>query len=56
MNFGGIFDIAKQKARIEELEKLTTKPDFWNDNEKAQEIFKEINQIKTWTEPWDALY
>lgn len=56
MNFGGIFDIANKKARIEELELLTIKPDFWNDNEKAQEILKEINQLKTWTEAWDALY
>lgn len=56
MSFGGIFDIANKKARIEELEALTAKPDFWNDNEKAQEILKEINQIKTWTEAWDKLH
>jgi len=56
MNFGGIFDIANKKARIEELEALTAKSDFWNDNEKAQKILKEINQIKTWTEAWDKLH
>ena len=41
--------------RIAELEKQSTDSDFWNDNEKAQEILKEINVLKEWTESWETI-
>jgi peptide chain release factor 2 len=31
---------------LEEMEKEMTKPDFWNDKERAQKIIKEINELK----------
>ena len=52
---GGIFDIAKKQEKIESLELLTTEPDFWNDNEKAQQILKEINGLKAWTQAWQEV-
>ena len=30
-------------------------PDFWNDNQKAQAILKEINSLKRWSEGWQDL-
>jgi peptide chain release factor 2 len=34
------------RETLEELEKETTKPDFWNDKERAQKIIKEISDLK----------
>ncbi len=34
------------KKKIEDLEKETLKPDFWKNKEKAQEIIKEIKELK----------
>jgi peptide chain release factor 2 len=34
------------EQKIKELEKAMTKPDFWNDKEKAQAIIKEIQKLK----------
>ena len=30
-------------------------PDFWNDNQKAQEVLKEVNSLKRWSEGWRDL-
>jgi len=55
-NSGGIFDIDNKKKRIAELEQATLSPSFWNDNEKAQGVLKEMNGLKDWTSRWDALF
>ncbi len=34
------------RARLEEIEKLMAMPDFWDDKVKAQELIKEMNEIK----------
>lgn len=54
-HFGGIFDIPGKQDRIKELESKTTEANFWNDNEKAQSILKEINDLKDWTTAWENL-
>jgi peptide chain release factor 2 len=52
---GGIFDIAAKKEKASQLEQLTAQPDFWNDNEKAQGVLKQITELKSWTDPWNSL-
>jgi len=52
---GGTFDLDKRRAKIKELEQLTTSPDFWNDNQKAQGILKEISSNKKWVETYQRL-
>lgn len=52
MIYGGIFDIDDKQEKIDQLEKITQEPDFWNDNEKAQSVLKEITKLKSWTETW----
>ena len=42
--------------RIDELEKLSSSPEFWNNQEKAQQVLKEINELKEWTEAWEKLH
>jgi peptide chain release factor 2 len=52
-NYGAIFDIDKKNEEINKLEQKTLADNFWLDNEKAQEIIRQINSIKEWTETWD---
>jgi len=54
MNYGGIFDIDVKNIRIEELEKKTTHPDFWNNNERAQIVLKELNALKDVVDKWES--
>ena len=53
--FGGIFDIASKKETAKSLEEQTAKPDFWNDNETAQSVLKQITELNGWTNEWDRL-
>jgi peptide chain release factor 2 len=57
-----LFDVAKKEARLREIAELTAKPDFWNDNRKAQQIQKEksrleneLNQFNTHNRAWEDL-
>jgi len=43
---GGIFDVDKKRARIEELNLKAAAGDFWNDNEGAQEVLKERSRLE----------
>ncbi len=53
MNFyGGVFDVQGKQRRYEELNQLTSRPDFWNDGEKAQATLREQAGIKEITEAW----
>ena len=52
---GGIFDLEDKKKRVAELETLMAEPSFWDDNERAQTLIAEGNQLKVWTEPYDAI-
>lgn len=49
---GGIFDLASKEARVKELEGLMEISGFWEDNEKAQKVIAESNQLKMWTVPY----
>ena len=50
---GGGFDVEGKQQRIEELNRLTAQPDFWNDGEKAQSIFKEQSTLKSVIDFWE---
>ena len=51
---GGIFDLENLKIEIENLEKQTFEPDFWN-SENSQEILKNIIAKKKIIEEYDKL-
>ncbi|MCK5592336.1 MAG: PCRF domain-containing protein, partial [Candidatus Pacebacteria bacterium] len=36
-----------KKRRIKEIEIAMTQPDFWDDKDKAQELIREMNKLKT---------
>ncbi len=50
---GGVFDLDGKQKKFEELNQLTSKPDFWNDGEKAQGILKEQASLKDILESWE---
>ena len=47
MNLGILFDVASLKEKIDELENETTKTEFWNDTDKAQEVLSTLKELKT---------
>ena len=55
MKPGGDFDPYVIHQKIKNLEKETTEPDFWNDREKTEKIFSEINTLKETIVPWEEL-
>ncbi len=51
----GIFDLDGRRKKIAELEEKTTQPDFWNSNQTAQGVLKEISLNKKWLESYSKL-
>jgi len=49
-NYGGFFDIDARLSAITELEKKTAAEGFWDDQESAQKLLKEISGHREWTE------
>ncbi len=48
-------DITKQKDELQELESLTTNPDFWNNQENAQKVSRRIGGIRNEIEQIEKL-
>jgi len=38
---GGVFDSAKLRARLEELERRSSEPDLWEDRDRAEQVLRE---------------
>lgn len=53
-NSGGFFDIATRREKIAELEKLSAAEGFWDNNQAAQVVLKEINSHKIWVDKVDG--
>jgi peptide chain release factor 2 len=49
-----IFDIASKRGRLEELEARMSEPGFWDDPERGKAVTIEVNDLKSWIEPWDV--
>ena len=41
-----LFDLAKIKAKIDELEAKQNEPNFWNDQKRAVKVVNELNSNK----------
>jgi peptide chain release factor 2 len=48
-------NLEKDKQRLSKLERQTTAPDFWSDNQKAQAVMQEVSAIKGHVELWGTL-
>lgn len=53
--FGGVFDSDSIYKSIDEKEKLTQLPNFWDNHEEAENIMSQIRKLKNRVEPWKKL-
>ena len=53
--WGGTFDVDQKVIQINEEEKKTQDPVFWDDPKKAEKILKEIKRIKFWVDSYTQL-
>lgn len=54
-SYGGIFDVDERKEKIDDLEKMTSDPAFWNDQKAAHKTLKELNDHKSWVDEYEKL-
>ncbi len=52
---GGSFDLDNRRKKIAELEKRSGEPNFWDDNQTAQAVLKEIAVHKKWIDTHERL-
>jgi peptide chain release factor 2 len=52
---GNIFDYDSKTETIQEKERNTTAPDFWDDPKKAETLLKEIRSLKIWTDAFEEI-
>jgi len=50
--WGIVFDLARRRDELSELEKATEKAGFWDDHEAAQKHMQKVTQAKQFIEPW----
>jgi len=50
-----VFDLSKKRKRIEEIEKETQKPEFWQDKERAIKLSQELSKLQEETGEFDKL-
>ncbi len=53
---GSIFDIEKKRKKTGELERTTSKQDFWSDPEEAKKVMQEIGDLVEDVKLWDKIY
>jgi peptide chain release factor 2 len=52
---GGDFDLETREKEIARLEKEAAADDFWEDNQRAQNILKELSEHRSWVEKYMQL-
>lgn len=52
---GGIFDAGSKTERVAELDHLSAQPEFWDNQERAQELLRERTQLKDTLEKLNAV-
>ena len=50
-----VFDIAQKEREITELEKESSQPDFWQDQERAQGVMRHLAELKGEVDRWRIL-
>src|ERR1044071_8502228 len=46
-SFGGFFDPDAKRAELARIEEQCAKPDFWNDQERAQKVLRQRSRLET---------
>jgi peptide chain release factor 2 len=55
LSYGGIFDLAKLKADLQQLEEQTAQPEFWNDTQVAARLSRRKSTIEGDLRQWAEL-
>jgi peptide chain release factor 2 len=55
MKWGLLFDLARLKEQIEQMEQQASMPDFWNDLENSQKVLQKIKSLKSKVEMCEKL-
>jgi peptide chain release factor 2 len=50
--FRSVFDFAAKQQQIAQLEEKSAAPDFWDDAEAAQTLFKQLSSLRDEVTPW----
>ncbi|MBK6538837.1 MAG: peptide chain release factor 2 [Ignavibacteria bacterium] len=48
-------DVDNKITKIKELEEVSQKDNFWDDNKSAQKIFQEISNLKKWVDEYNSV-
>ncbi|MGK9477842.1 peptide chain release factor 2 [Melioribacter sp. OK-6-Me] len=54
-NLGGIFKLEEKQKEIDEIQKLSEAPDFWNDQKRAQSLLQKSKSLQNWIDMWNEL-
>ncbi len=55
MASGGIFDLARKQSDIDKLEQQVAAPNFWDNPDEAQQVMRQLTQVREAVLPWVAL-
>lgn len=55
MNYGGLFDLDLKLEHISNYEEKMSSPNFWDDNDAAQQTINEVNALKSVVEQFEGL-
>jgi peptide chain release factor 2 len=51
---GGYFDVDQKRLKIEELDSIAARPNFWDDQKKAQAVLRDKKALETVVNLWDS--
>ena len=54
-SWGGFFDVANRNDKIEQEKKLSLSPGFWDDNQRATEILRNIKLNEYWVKLYEQV-
>ena len=54
-SFGGIFDLASKRDRVDAIEEQSADPALWNDRERAESLMREKRRLEREIDTFDAL-
>lgn len=52
---GGLFDLDWKRERVKELEQMMTEPNFWDDQNAAQKVINESNNLKNYISSFEEI-
>ncbi len=54
-NSGGVFDLANDEREIQDLERRSAEPNYWDDQDRAQQEMRRLGELKTRLDTWNSI-